>query len=82
MRYQPGQTLLDKYRIEAHIGRGAFADVYHVTHLELNAPRAIKVLHRDEPGLGSTQYQDYQQRFRLEAQLGAKINRLFRNTGS
>jgi|GEM_PF-6268364 len=74
MRYQPGQTLLDKYRIEAHIGRGAFAEVYHVTHLELNAPRAIKVLHRDEPGLGSTQYQDYQQRFRLEAQLGAKIN--------
>ena len=74
MKYQPGHILLEKYRIEEFIGSGAFAEVYRVTHLELNAPRAIKVLNRDQPGLGDSHYQEYQQRFRLEAQLGARIN--------
>jgi serine/threonine protein kinase len=74
MTYQPGEIILHKYRIEELIGRGAFAEVYRVTHLELNVPRALKVLHREAPGVGSTEFSDFQGRFQLEAQLGAKLN--------
>jgi len=74
MPYTTGNILLDKYRIEEQIGKGAFGEVYRVTHLKLNMPRALKVLGRDAPGLGSTEYGEYQDRFKLEAQLGAKLN--------
>ncbi len=63
-----------KYRVERCLGRGGFAEVYLVTHVALNAPRAIKVLHRKAPGVGSTQMHLYRERFTLEAQLGARIN--------
>jgi len=74
MTYQPGDTLEDKYRIEELIGRGAFAEVYRATHIELNVPRALKVLRKDTPGVGSSLFEDYEQRFKLEVQLGARIN--------
>lgn len=74
MPYSPGDLLLKKYCIEALIGQGAFATVYHATHLALNAPRALKVLRRDAPGVGSTEYADFHTRFQLEAQLGAKLD--------
>ncbi|MCU0485997.1 MAG: protein kinase [Anaerolineales bacterium] len=74
MTYIPGTILLSKYRIEALCGRGAFAEVYYVTHLELNAPRAIKVLQRAAPGLSNMEYHEFERRFRLEAQLGAQID--------
>lgn len=76
MSFQPDDLILnDCYRIEALVGRGAFAEVYRATHLPLNAVRALKVLRRDVPGLGSTEYSDYHQRFQLEAQLGAQLDR-------
>jgi formylglycine-generating enzyme required for sulfatase activity/tRNA A-37 threonylcarbamoyl transferase component Bud32 len=74
MTYQPGDKLIEKYRIERLLGQGAFGEVYLVTHLALGVPRAIKVLRRDAPGMGSSDYQDVESRFRLEAQLGARLN--------
>ena len=74
MPYSPGDLLLNKYRIESLIGQGAFAEVYHATHLALNAPRALKILRRDAPGVGTTEYTDFHARFQLEAQLGAKLD--------
>jgi len=74
MPYQPGQILLDKYRIESLVGRGAFAEVYRATHLSLNAPRALKVLRRDAPGVGSTDFNDCRQRFQLEFQVAAQLD--------
>ena len=70
-----GTTLCNqKYRLERLIGRGAFAEVYLATHLRLQAPRALKILRRDLPGMGSTEYGDYRNRFNLEARLGAKLD--------
>ena len=74
MPYQPGDIILEKYRLEALIGQGAFGEVYRVTHISLNVPRAIKIMRRDAPGVGSTEFGDYKSRFQFEAQLGARLN--------
>jgi len=66
--------LLDKYHIEKTLGQGAFGEVYLVTHRVLGVARAVKVLKRDTPGLGSRDYSEAQARFQLEAQLGARLN--------
>ena len=72
---QPGQLILSgKYRVEAFLGQGAFAQVYRVHHLELKADRAVKVVSRDTPGVGSTVLDDFRARFRQEAQLGARLD--------
>lgn len=73
MSFSPNDIILEKYRIEKLVGQGAFAKVYLATHLALDAPRALKILHKDTPGLGSTKFSDFHSRFRLEAQLGAKL---------
>ena len=75
MLFQPGQLILNgKYHIDAFVGQGAFAEVYCATHVSLQAVRALKVLHREMPGVGSTDFRDYQSRFQLEARLGAEQN--------
>lgn len=74
MPYQPGDIILKKYRIEQLIGRGAFAEVYRAIHVDLNVQRALKILWRETPGVGSSLFDDYEQRFRLEVQLGARLN--------
>jgi len=47
MPNSPANLLLGKYRVVALVGRGAFGEVYHVTHSKLKASRAVKVLRRD-----------------------------------
>lgn len=56
MPNRPGDILLGKYRIDRFVGAGAFAEVCQTTHLRLNAVYALKVLRRDGPGLGSSEY--------------------------
>ena len=71
---QPGELILDgKYRVEAQLGKGAFARVYRVLHLKLQQMRAVKVITPDTPGVGSTVLSDYRSRFEQEAQLGSKL---------
>ena len=56
-----------KYPAEEFIGQGAFARVYRVRHIELNADRAVKVVSGDMLGVGSTIANEHCARFRLEA---------------
>jgi len=72
---KPGDLILGhKYRVEEFLGQGAFAQVYCVHHLELKTDRAVKVVGRDTPGVGSTVLDDFRARFRQEAQLGARLD--------
>ena len=65
--------LLNKYRLDRKLGEGAAGEVYLAKHLGLDLPRALKILRRDTPGLGSTLYGELLLRFRLEARVGALI---------
>jgi eukaryotic-like serine/threonine-protein kinase len=42
-----GQTLGDRYRVEAYLGRGGMADVYRVWDQQRAVPLAMKVLHKE-----------------------------------
>ena len=73
MPYNPGDTLFsNKYRVEKYIDRGSFGEVYCVTRLRVR--RAIKLLRRDAPGVGSEDYLKAAERFQFEAELGAMLN--------
>jgi len=41
-----GQVLIDKYRLEETVGTGGQGDVWRATHLGLEMPVAIKLVHR------------------------------------
>lgn len=72
--YQPGQIVFEKYKIEQQVGSGSFGEVYRVTHLTLNFTRALKILTRQMPGVGSSGFARCRERFQLEAQLGARLD--------
>lgn len=63
-----------KYQFDRQIGAGAFGKVFLVTHLELNTKRALKVISRNAPGIGTASFNECKERFHLEAQLGARIH--------
>lgn len=63
-----GNTLDDKYRIEAELGRGGMGTVYLATHLGTERPVAIKVI--------SPQYMErpeFVERFRREARAAGRL---------
>ena len=74
MTYQPGDILLEKYRIEEMLGHGFFGDVYRVFYIPLRQMRALKVLRRDAPGFSDAGFAKAQERFQFEAYLGAMLN--------
>ncbi|GAB4396531.1 MAG: hypothetical protein OHK0052_17930 [Anaerolineales bacterium] len=73
MFFKPDEIIFDgKYQIKKLVGEGAFAHVYLAEYLPLHQQRALKILRKDGAGVGSTEFDDYHQRFRQEAQLGAQ----------
>ena len=70
---QPGETILNTYKIKRLLGQGAFGEVYLAQHMQLNVDRAIKILKRESLGVGSTIYSQARERFLTEARLGAQL---------
>jgi serine/threonine protein kinase len=63
-----GQTIDQRYRVEALMGQGGMGLVYRVTHTRLNKPLAIKVLRRE-----NTKDPEVLARFRREAESASGI---------
>ena len=63
-----GQTIDQRYRVEALLGEGGMGLVYRVTHTRLNKPLAIKVLRRENTG-----DPEVLARFRREAESASAI---------
>ena len=63
-----GQTIDQRYRVEALLGEGGMGLVYRVTHTRLNKPLAIKVLRRE-----NTKDPEVLARFRREAESASGI---------
>lgn len=64
-----GQTIDNKYRIEASIGRGGMGEVYQATQLNLGRRVAIKVIRS-----GLVADSTARDRFRREARVSARLN--------
>ncbi len=75
--FRPGTILFNKYLITRFIGRGGFAEVYQAQHTSLKMWRALKVVSRKHHRLSTIQIDRIVARFRLEAQLGARLNSPF-----
>ncbi len=63
-----GQTLLDRYRIDAQLGQGGMGTVYRAHDLMLDRPVALKVLNASGLASGG------KARFLVEARAAAKLN--------
>jgi serine/threonine protein kinase len=63
-----GQTIDERYRVEALLGEGGMGLVYRVIHIRLNKPLAIKVLRRE-----NTRDEEVLARFRREAESASAI---------
>jgi serine/threonine-protein kinase len=65
---KPGEIIADKYLIEGALGAGGMGVVLAARHVDLDAPRAIKVSHPSEGG-----YEAVAQRFHREARIAARL---------
>jgi serine/threonine protein kinase len=71
--FSENSIVLKTYRLERIIGQGAFGRVFKATHINLKGDRAIKVLLRHDVGVGSSDYEEYRNRFRQESQLMERL---------
>src|SRR6478736_3126330 len=67
-RWQPGQVLLDKYRVDHELGVGGMGAVIAATHLQLDQRVALKFVHAD-----IAKHPEAVQRFIREARAAAQI---------
>ena len=65
---QPGTLIAQKYRVDGVVGWGGMGVVLRATHLELEAPVAIKVLHEE-----LTQREEVVSRLLFEARAAARL---------
>ncbi|MCU0485842.1 MAG: bifunctional serine/threonine-protein kinase/formylglycine-generating enzyme family protein [Anaerolineales bacterium] len=73
-RLQPGDLLVDKYRIERELDRGAYGIVWLATQMKVDRKVAIKELRLGEGGVDTQKFGKYEERFRREARLLALFN--------
>jgi serine/threonine-protein kinase len=64
-----GSTIGGKYRVESLIGEGGMAQVFKATHLDIEKPVVIKIMHANLPGMKNAY-----KRFERERTLTAKLD--------
>lgn len=64
-----GRTVAGKYRIESLLGEGGMAQVFKATHLDIEKPVVIKIMHANLPGMKNAY-----KRFEQESKVTAKLN--------
>ena len=70
-----GDVILDgKYRVDAFIAQGSFAQVYRVHHLELKVDRAVKVVNLSRDNMDGVWADELRTRFQVEAQVGSQLD--------
>jgi serine/threonine-protein kinase len=68
-RFQPGQLLVDRYRVISLVGRGGMGEVYRASDLTLNQPVALKFLPQAAAGRP-----DLLERFRGEVRIARQVS--------
>ena len=72
--YKAGDLIIHKkYVVDKLLGLGGFGEVYLCKHIDLQVWRAIKLVHKGLPGVGSTIYKELFDRFQQEARIGASF---------
>ena len=69
----PGDTLVEKYRIKAVIGQGAFGQVYLGYDIGMDRPVAIKELLGPSADTSLDEWQIHQRRFTKEARVVSRV---------
>ena len=70
-----GDVILDgRYRVDAFIAQGSFAQVYRVHHLELKVDRAVKVVNLSRDNTDGVWADELRTRFQVEAQVGSQLD--------
>lgn len=64
-----GRTVAGKYKIESLLGEGGMAQVFRATHLDIEKPVVIKIMHANLPGMKNAY-----KRFEQESKVTAKLN--------
>lgn len=64
-----GKTIGDKYRIDTLLGEGGMAQVFRATHLSLERPVVIKLMHSSLPSMDTAL-----KRFEIESKVTAKLD--------
>ena len=75
MPLKPKSLLFNgKYRVVRLLGAGRFGTVYLAREEKYAVDRAVKLLSTADEGVGTTVYDDLRMRYRLEYQLGTKLD--------
>jgi serine/threonine-protein kinase len=67
-----GQTVAERFRVDALVAEGGFGLVYRAQQMALARPVALKIL-KPAADLGPTERADFHRRFEAEAQLVARL---------
>lgn len=74
MIYETGSIIAEKYRIIAYLGKTETGEMYRVIRNDQKAERLLKVILKNESGLGTSKVSSLLSRYTLETQLSSQLH--------